>query len=107
MKKTFYHNLANVDEIMIVVDEYEVKDVERNHLLHMIENTLHHRVIDTILAHLPKHHHESFLARFTKEPEHKDLLIFIKDQSEVDIEEKIRNTAVVVQTEILSDFQSE
>lgn len=87
MSKLFYDHLLVIDEILVELDGIDPKD--RREFLTVIDETLHNHVLDVILTHLPREHHESFLDRFHKAPHDPELLSYIQKLTVIDIEKAI------------------
>ncbi|KKU95176.1 MAG: hypothetical protein UY27_C0025G0008 [Candidatus Gottesmanbacteria bacterium GW2011_GWA1_48_13] len=54
MAQLFYDHLIVIEEITAVLDEHTLTKEERAELLRLIDQTLHHEILDTIFTHLPK-----------------------------------------------------
>lgn len=105
MTKIFYDHLIKIEEVTVELDNYELTLEEREEFVSLIDEILHHHTINVILSHLPKHHHETFLSMFHKEPHNLELLDFLKKETLVNIEEKIKNEAEKVKKEILAEIK--
>lgn len=105
MSKIFYDHLINIEEITIELDQNEISIEERSEFISIIDETLHHHVLDIILSNLPFEHHENFLIKFHKAPHDPDLLIYLRQVSGIDIEEKIKSKTNAVKKDILSEIK--
>lgn len=105
MSKVFYDRLIVIEEITAVLDSRGLTVEERQEVLSLTDQTLHHHVLDVILTHLPKEHHESFLSRFHQAPHDETLLTFLKEKVTVDIEKEITDEAQKVKKEIIDLIQ--
>ena len=83
----------------------EQSHTEQEEIHEMIEDILHHRIMEVILHDLPVEHHENFLIRFHADPTDQDLFVFLKHHSPK-IEEKILEVVVIVHEEIKADLFS-
>jgi hypothetical protein len=106
MSKLFYDHLIVIEDFVAIFEEYSVPTDEKGKLLETIEEILHHHIFDTVLTHLPRNHHETFLEKFASHPGNEDILIFLKDKTKVDIEKEIVRTVARVKAKILKDIQS-
>lgn len=102
MRPTFYDNLINTAPIMAAISE-ELSHIEQEEIHEMIEDILHHRILEIILNDLPEEHHENFLVKFHSDPTDQDLLILIKKHSPK-IEEKISEVVLHVHQDLKSDL---
>lgn len=103
MTKIFYDHLVAIEELTTELDR--LNNEEGSHITALIDETLHHHVLDTILTHLPKEHHETFLAHFHKAPADPQLLLFIKERITIDIEQAIQKKAATVKKDIRSAME--
>ena len=97
----FYDNLILIEEITSELGESE----DREELITIIEETFHHHVLDTILTHLPRHHHEEFLSLYHQSPHDEALLDYINQRIDKDIKAEIQSLAKKLKQEILSDIR--
>lgn len=97
MNKLFYDHLVEIDELTALVDQ---------ELVDLIDNTMHHHILDEILTHLPVEHHKDFLERLAHAPGDRGLLIFIQELTVIDIEKAIKKRAGAVKKELLKDIKS-
>ena len=104
MRSTFYDNLITTTPIMAEIKD-DLSHIEQEEIHEMIEDILHHRIMEVILHDLPIEHHENFLLRFHTDPTDQDLFVFLKHHSPK-IEEKILEVVVIVHEELKSDLFS-
>ncbi|MBI5448843.1 hypothetical protein HY948_00840 [Candidatus Gottesmanbacteria bacterium] len=93
MAKIFYDHLIIIEEVVAVLDEHNLPNDKRVELLKLIDQTLHHEILDVILTHLPKEKHEMFLTKFHNTPHDPALMNMLKDHIEIDIEKVILKRA--------------
>ena len=105
MSKIFYDHLVLREEIIVVLDQHELSTEEREELVQLVDETLHHQVLDTILTHLPAEKHEEFLALFHQAPHDLQLLEYLKTETKIDIEGKIKETAAKTKKELLGEIK--
>lgn len=101
----FYDSLITIDEVTSALDAYDLPADEREELVGLIHQTAHHHVLNIILNHLPKVHHESFLTSFQAAPHDPELLAFLKKEIKSDIESEIRIQAKKIKAEILAEIK--
>lgn len=101
MSKVFYDHLIIIEEIVLFLDKHEINQERKKEILTYVDQTMHHHILDTILTHLPKHHHEQFLKKFYSAPYDVSLIQFLKEKVEADIEAEILKTADKVKKEII------
>lgn len=105
MSKIFYDHLVVFADLEYKMTTLFFKPGEKEKVQHLIEETVHYRVMTKILDHLPKKHHEEFLNLFYEAPHHPKLLEFLKSKV-VDIEDLIREEINVLEKAFLKDFQA-
>src|SRR3989338_7273636 len=105
MSKLFYDHLIVIEEIITVLDGHDVSDEGKKELLETIDETMHHHIFDTILTHLPKKHHETFLEKVTREPHNESILSFLKEKTTVDIEDEIKKAAKQLKQKIRDEIK--
>lgn len=103
MKKPFWDHLIEIEEIEIKIDEHGLVKEEKIRLLRVVHQTFDMKIMETILSHLPKEKHKTFLDKFSKKPHHPKLLDFLKEELE-DIEEKITKLAKQLKKEVLEQL---
>ncbi len=105
MAQLFYDHLIVIEEVTAVLDEHKLTANERAEFLHLIDQTLHHEILDTIFTHLPKDKHEVFLTKFHLAPHDVKLLEFLQEAISIDIEKEILKTANKVKRRAMSSIQ--
>lgn len=102
--KIFYDHLVLREEITVELDRYSLNKDDREEIIRLIDETLHHEVLNTILTSLPKEKHHQFLTRYHQRPHDPDLLEYLKTEIS-DIEDQIISVAKKVKKEILSEIK--
>lgn len=97
----YYDNLILIDEITSELEESE----DREELISIIHETFHHHILDLVLTHLPRHHHEEFLSLYQQSPHNEALLDFINQRIDRDIKVEIQSLAKKLKNEILTDIR--
>ncbi len=105
MAKIFYDHLVMRDEIVKELDRYEIAVEERDELVQLVDETLHHHVLDVILTHLPKEKHQEFLTKCHSAPHDEKLLEYLKTETQIDIEAEIRERAKITKKQLLAEIK--
>ena len=100
----FYDHLVVLEEITSELDVYGLPDDERAEILGLVHHTTHQHLLNVILNHLPREHHENFLTRFQSAPADPELLAFLKKEIRSDIESEIKIQAKKIKAEILAEI---
>lgn len=106
MSKIFYDIHIHLEEIEVELDKLTLSHEEKQELEHLIEEMVHHRVLDRILTHLPREHHTEFLDRFHKTPYDHKLLSWLDARIEKSVEEHVKDEIEKLKKEILQDIKS-
>ncbi|MBI4137514.1 hypothetical protein HY469_05635 [Candidatus Roizmanbacteria bacterium] len=106
MSKLFYDHLIKIEEIMVVLDEYHIPDGDRDEILSVIDETIHHHVLDVIFTHLPEEHHQEFMGQLVLAPHSPKLLDYIQQKTNLDIEQEIHQTLNQFIKEVIQDMQN-
>ena len=105
MNQSIFHNLTLVEEIITEIDLHDLSREERDELVDLVQKTLHHHTLATVLDHLPTEKHPEFLAKYKQDPENKQLLAWLKLEIKIDIEAAIKTQAAKIKKEILAEIK--
>lgn len=105
MSKIWYDHLVLHEEVTVELDRYKLAPEEKTEIVNLIDQVLHHHVLNVILSHLPKEHHQAFISDFIQDPGSTKLLEFVKSRVTVDIESEIKKQADRIKKDILRDIQ--
>lgn len=103
--RTYYDHLIILEEVEIELKSLSVGKEERWEMEHMIEEIIHHKVMERVLNHLPRENHEEFLDRFTKKPYDPGLISYIDERIEESIEKHIADEIGKLKKELLQDIK--
>lgn len=106
MTKVFYDHLIIIEEIIAVFDLRGIRGDEREEFLQLIDQTMHHEILGTILTHLPREHHEEFLIRFHAAPHDASLMTYLNERVSVDIEKEILKAANNVKKTLIKEIEA-
>lgn len=106
MTNIFYNHLIAIDEIEIVLNKKNITVEEKREIFSVVNEGFHHEILNLILTHLPKIHHENFLTKFYQNPSDPKHLDFLKREIKIDIEKEIKNLAKKIKREILLEIKS-
>ncbi len=104
MAKIFYDHLTITEEITVELDNYQIDKEEKEEIIQLMDENIHHRVLDVILKKLPKEKHNEFLKQFAASPQDLKLLDYLR-QEIADIEELITQEAKLVKKELLAEIK--
>lgn len=101
--KHFYTHIIDLGDIDREFKILDLTDDEKNHLVLVIESTIHHIIIDTVLTELPDEHKHTFLKHVTDE-DHKSIWELLRSVIK-DPEEQIRYAVNKYKKEIMKDIR--
>jgi len=103
-RKAFYSHLANLKDLEAEINKFPLSDEEREEIVEIVDDILHHKVLDSILSILPSEHHQKFADWFAETPHDGEILEFLKEKATMDPEMKIMTVTEVVKREIVFDI---
>ena len=106
MTKVFYDHLLIIEEVIAVFELHAIKGNERKELLQVIDKTMHHEILDTILTHLPRRHHEEFLLRFHSSPHDMSLMTYLNERAGIDVEKEILKAANSIKKTLIKEIEA-
>lgn len=106
MAKIFYDHLIIIEEVIAVLDEHTIPIDKRAEFLKLIDQTLHHEILDVILTHLPQDIHEMFLTQFHRAPHDPALMNLLKEHIKIDIEKAILTRANTTKKKLLASIKN-
>ena len=101
--KYFYAHIFSPDDIHKELEILDITDEERNHLVMVVESTMHHAVVDALLSALPEEHKGSFLDRLTDD-DHDGMWNILHEHVD-DPESKVTETVEALKAELLADIK--
>lgn len=103
MKKYFYtHLVETTSSLTLALAELDMSKEDRLHLLKLIEDNLHHEILDLILSELSEDDKKTFLEHYTSN-NHTKIWEFLNAKIEK-IEDKIKKVAEDLKKEMHDDI---
>lgn len=103
--KVFYDHLIVFDDIESEINSLADSTDERHELWHIVDDILHHRVLDFILGHLAEEHHQEYLNHFHKAPHDEILLGYLKHRLGHDFEDLLKQELGSVAVDLLAELR--
>lgn len=103
MSHHFYSHLVEIETVVTELDVLELSSEERNELIKIIEMTIHHVVLNTVLAALEEADKREFLSRLAGN-DHVEIWKILTAKVP-DVHEKIRKSAHTVKKEMSDDIK--
>ncbi len=103
MQKHFYSHIIEIDSVYTVLDLMDMTDDEKKELIIIVDSTVHHVIIDTVLSELSDEDKRRFLSHLHAE-KHDDIwqLLYQKIKN---IETKIRKAVDKLKKEFHTDIK--
>ena len=76
MQKHFYTHIVEIDSVYTILDLLNMNKEERDELIIIIESTIHHVVVDTVLTDLPDEDKKTFLKHLAQD-KHDDIWVLL------------------------------
>ncbi len=105
MTPHIFDHLTQVEEIITEIDIHDLDVLDKDELVQLIKQILNHHTLDTVLTHLPQDKHEHFLQEYRQDPTNQQLLAWLKQEIQADIEEAIKVQAAKIKKEILTEIK--
>lgn len=105
MPKTFADHLLKKAEIHAHLDLFVTDPDQKKELTELVEDIFTHHLLDTVLTHLPKHHHDTFTDMLKESLSDPKILKFLKEKIDLDIEAEISKVALKLKKDILADIK--
>lgn len=103
MNKYFYSEIVETESLVVALNELELSEDERAHLLGIIDSSLYHAILDAILSELSEKDKKIFLEHLAKE-DNENIWKFLNAKID-NIEGKIKKTAEDLHTELHKDIK--
>ncbi len=103
MKQHFYTHLIEVDSVYTVLDLMDLTTEEKNDLIVVVESTVHHVVIETVLSELSEDDKKLFLAHVVHD-RHDQVWKILNDKTR-NIDKKIRRAIDKLKNEFHKDIK--
>lgn len=105
--KVFFDHLTLYSETISFLDGFAMDPEEKEEIIQIIDEIYHHHTLNLILSHLPKTHHEKFIHQLKADPNDPGLLVFIKENIEVniDIESEIKSQSQKIHHDLIKEIQ--
>lgn len=106
MAKLFYDHLIIIEEIVAILDAHHLSAQEKQKMLSVIDEMFHHMILDTILTYIPKKHHEEFLKKLVSFPHDPQMIMYLNEKSEKNMEKEILKTITKGKKRIIKEIEN-
>lgn len=102
MNKHFYSHLIRLDSVHIALNDLELTIEERDELTGIMDSSIHHIILDTILSELSAYDKKLFLTHLHSQ-KHDEIWQLLNEKTK-NIETKIRNAVDDLKKELHADI---
>lgn len=99
----FYSHLIEIDSIVIELDQIVLEQQERDHLISIIDSSMYHLILDSILSELAEDDKKLFLTNL-HENDHGKIWDFLNKKIK-NIEDKIKKTSIELKDQLKNDIK--
>lgn len=103
MSKFFYTHLVDIESIIVELDKLDLSEKQKIQLTSLIDSTLHHHILDTVLSELSDEDKHIFLEHVSRKEHDKVWELLNKKVDK--IEDKIKQAAEELKKEIHQDIK--
>jgi len=104
MSIVFYDHLVSFEKLEKLLKRGIELQEEREEIWGLIDELIHHSVFECILDNLEDGEHEDFVAILTEQPHNKDVIDYLQDRLEDDVEMLISQTLEKLHEELFQEF---
>lgn len=105
MSRLFFDRYIVMEEVEIELNQADISVEEKKEIEKHIDSLIHHRVIDRLLTHLPRHHHEEFLQHFKTRPFDPSLVNYLDQRIERSVESHVKEEIEKLKKELLNEIK--
>jgi hypothetical protein len=103
MKSKFYSHIIETSSVSLALGEMDLTQEERKHLSQLVEENLHHAILDAVLSELSDKDKQKFVELLAENDN--DKVWKLLTQRVDHIEDKIKTTAEELKKEIHKDIE--
>ncbi len=107
MSILFYDHLINLDHIRLYLEKLDLPEEKRSQFKTMIDDILHAGLMEYILQKLHPHHHHTFLTQLERAPYDPELLTYLKQNADTNIESALEKEGQRLIRLILKDLKAD
>lgn len=107
MSILFYDHLIDKRQLHIHVESLEAPEEKKGKLKQLIDDILHSKLIHFVLDKLPSKKHKTFLSKLESTPYDPQLLEYLKEHIDEEIERQLQEEFARIEKLILKDIKGE
>lgn len=102
MSHVYYDSLLDLGQVEDAINSIAQTSEEKHKLWHIVDEMVHHSVLDCVLENLDETHHQEYLSLFSAAPHDQNILAYLGEHIEHDIAQLIRERIAKLVAEIIS-----
>lgn len=102
MSKLYYDKLVVMTKIEVIIKKSSSTPEEKEELWRVVDEMIHHRILNCILENLSEEHHHDFMCLFHEKPHDESILDFVNQRIDSDIKKTIKKEAKLLEKEVLA-----
>lgn len=100
----FYAHLVSMEVVVQELDGLDLSEGQKVHLAGLIDETVHHTVLNLVFSKLPYEDRVIFVGRLKESADDQTIMEFLKEKA-ADIEEEIRRVIDLLKEEFIKDIK--
>lgn len=105
MSNIFYDHLIILPTVEAEIKSVAETEEERHELWQIVDEIIHHRILELILDMLSEEHHQEFLVRFHHAPHDIMHFQYLDERIDEDIKELLKEKIKTIEADILRDIR--
>jgi len=103
--KIFFDRLIVFEEIEVEINKVSTTKEEKQDLWQIVDEMIHHKVLDLLLGKLPKAYHQEFMDKFLTAPHDETLFTYLNAKIGDDVEKLIKQELDNLASDILKELK--
>jgi hypothetical protein len=105
MTKLFFDGWAVMDDIEKEIKKVAKTSEEKEELWHLVDDMVHHKVLESILDKLPEASHVEFMGKYHERPFDSEIVKYLKEKIGENVEEIIKTEVGSLAIELLDEIR--
>ena len=107
MSKLYYDHILVLDDIEEHIHVVAESPEEKEELWQLVDEIIHHEMMGCVLGHLHEDHHKEFLDKFHEAPHDEELIVYINERVDGDIEELLTKRMDEIRSDLVEIVNDE
>lgn len=106
MSHLFYDHLIHFEELNSSLNSIDLDRSQRDEFWQIIDEILHHKILEFILDNLHPYHHDHFIVMYHEMPYENSIMTYLIENVGDNFEKKLENEISKFEKELLAEFNS-